>query len=260
MDEYLSEKEQIDAMRSWWKENGTFVIVGLLVGVGAVVGITQWRSAQVAEQEAASVLFEALADEVAENRLEPAAEVADDIYAQYPVSIYADQARLAMARLYMDQGRDQDAAETLQALVDGGSDPQMRMVGRLRLAKVLLYQDKAEEVVALVQDHTETGMGPRFNEVLGDAHFDLGQYAEAEAAYLAALGAPMASQLVDGNLLRMKINDLPELAVEGEEPVVTPAADDGAPDDAAAAPETEADAEAEAEAEGADEAQEDESR
>ena len=30
-------------------------------------------------------------------------------------------------------------------------------------------------------------MGPRFNEVKGDALFALGQYEEAESAYLAAL-------------------------------------------------------------------------
>ena len=135
--EDLSEKEQIEVMRSWWSENGTYVVVGLLVGIGAVVGINQWRGAQVRTLEAASTLFESLADEVAENRLEPAETVAADMQDSYPNTIYADQARLAMARLYMDQGRDQDAARELQALVDAGGDGQMRMVGRLRLAKVL---------------------------------------------------------------------------------------------------------------------------
>lgn len=205
----LSEKEQIEVMRSWWSENGTYVVVGLLVGIGAVVGINQWRAAQTETLEEASALFESLADEVAENRLEPAEAVAAEMQEAYPNTIYADQSRLAMARLYMDQGRDQDAARELQALVDVGGDAQMRMVGRLRLAKVLLYQGNHEEVLSLVQDHTETGMGPRFNEVKGDAYFALGQYEEAESAYLAALEGALASQLVDVTLIRMKINDLP---------------------------------------------------
>ena len=222
--EDLSEKEQIEVMRSWWSENGTYVVVGLLVGVGAVVGINQWRAAQVRTLEAASALFESLADEVAENRLEPAEVVAADMQATYPNTIYADQARLAMARLYMDQGRDQDAASELQALVDVGGDEQMRMVGRLRLAKVLLYQGKHEDVLSLVEGHTETGMGPRFNEVKGDALFALGQYEEAESAYLAVLGSTLASQLVDVDLVRMKINDLP--ATPAEEPNTVAAQDD----------------------------------
>ena len=212
--EDLSEKEQIEVMRSWWSENGTYVVVGLLVGIGAVVGINQWRAAQVETLESASTLFESLADEVAENRLEPAEAIAADMQEAYPSTIYADQTRLAMARLYMDQGRDQDAARELQALVDTGGDEQMRMVGRLRLAKVLLYQGKHEDVLSLVEDHTETGMGPRFNEVKGDAHFALGQYGEAESAYMAALGGPLASQLVDVNLIRMKISDLPAASTE----------------------------------------------
>lgn len=225
----LSEKEQIELMRSWWKENGTYVIVGLLLGVGSIVGITQWRSGQVETQMAASELFEALAEEVAENRLEPAEAIAADMYADHADSVYADQSRLAMARLYMDQGRDQDAADTLRQLVDQGSNPSMQLVGRLRLAKVLLYQGKSEEVIALTEGFTGGGMGARFSEALGDAHFAQGQYAEAEAAYLAALNDPVASQLVDATLLRMKISDLPEMLAEGD--TITPTGATGATDE-----------------------------
>ena len=227
----LSEKEQLDLMRSWWKENGTYVIVGLLVGVGSIVGITQWRSGQVAEQMAASELFEALAEEVAENRLESAEALAADMYGAHAESVYSDQSRLAMARLYMDQGRDQDAAETLRALVDGGSNESMQLVGRLRLGKVLLYQGKPDEVIALTEAFADGGMGARFSDVLGDAYFELGQYAEAEAAYLAALNDPLASQLIDPVLLRMKISDLPETLAEGD--TITPSGAAAAPEDTA---------------------------
>ena len=215
MDELLSEKEQIDMMRSWWKENGTYVVVGILIGVGGIFGLNQWRTGTVEQQMAASVQFEAVAEEIAENRLESAEMLASEIYADHPDSIYTDQTRLAMARLYMDQGRDQDAAQSLSALVDGNGDREMQLVARLRLAKVLLYQGRSEEVLTLLEGHTDSGLGARFQEAIGDAHTELGNYQQAEEAYMAALNDPLASQLVDTSLLQMKIGDLPDVLAEG---------------------------------------------
>ena len=238
MDELLSEKEQLDIIRSWWKDNGTYVIAGIVLGVGGIFGFNQWRSSQVEVQIGASTLFEELAEEIAENRVEPAETLAAGMYSDYPETIYADQARLAMARLYMDQGRDQDAAAALTALIDGDGDTGMRLVARLRLAKILLYQGKPEDVLTLLEGYTDSGMGARFSVAVGDAHYELGRFQEAEAAYMAALEDPRSAQLIDATLVRMKLNDLPEVLPEGES--ATPA--DGAatepePADAAAEPE-----------------------
>ena len=46
MDETLSEKEQIEEMKAWWKENGSYVIAGLILGVGGIWGFNAWRSSQ----------------------------------------------------------------------------------------------------------------------------------------------------------------------------------------------------------------------
>lgn len=236
MDELLSEKEQIEMMRSWWRENGRYVIAGIVLGVGLIVGFNQWKSSVANTQVEASNQFEALADEVAENRLESAEAIAEDLYANYGDTIYADQARLAMARLYMDQGRDEDAAGVLRDMLENGDDSEMQLVGRLRLAKVLLYQDKPADVLSLLDGHTDNAFAPRFGEVVGDANVALGNYDAAEAAYLAALADPRAASLLDRSLVQMKINDLPEALPEGAAApgeAAAPAAESA--DDAAAA-------------------------
>lgn len=209
MDELLSEKEQIEQMRDWWRENGTYVILGLVLGIGGVFGFNAWKDSQESVRVNASTRFEDLADEVAENRLDDAEIVAEDLYSEYAETIYADQARLAMARLYMDQGRDQDAADALNALVSAGNSDELRMVARLRLAKVYLYQNKPQEVIDLLTGYEESGFSARYSEAIGDAHYALGDYAEAEAAWQLALVKDDSNQVVDTNLVQMKIGDLP---------------------------------------------------
>lgn len=206
----LSEKEQLDELRAWWQENRAWVLGGIAIGIAAIVGFRMWGNAQMTMATEASAQYEALVDEVADDNLDPAKEIADNLFANYASTVYADQARLAMARLYMDRGRDADAAEVLRPLAGKrGSEPLIQ-VARLRLARILLYQDKPEEVLQLLEAPADSAFAARVNEVLGDAHFALGNIDAAADAYNAVLADAEGQQTVDAALVRMKLNDLPQ--------------------------------------------------
>lgn len=206
-----SEKEQIEEIRAWWTENGRFVIAGVILGVAAIVGWNQWQSRIEATQIGASNLYEEIMAAVGDGNAEAAEAAARDLYLNYERTVYPDQARLAMARLYMDKGRDQDAADTLRDVLASDKNEEIQMVARLRLAKILLYQDKPGEVIELLKDHLEGGFAARYNEILGDAYAAEGDYAEAQQAYQAALSESRNLRTIDNNLIQLKLNDLPDL-------------------------------------------------
>jgi predicted negative regulator of RcsB-dependent stress response len=173
--------------------------------------------------------------------LDAAEEAANALFADYNESPYAAQARLAMARIYMDNARDQDAADVLAALIESQPDAELAMIGRLRLAKILLYQGNADDVIALIKDQPESAFSARFNEVLGDAYVAQERFAEAEAAYILALNDNPQAPTVDTSLIQLKINDLPPVSLadntEAEaDPAVTvvPSDEDAGVDDEAA--------------------------
>ncbi len=229
MDELLSEKETIEAMRDWWRENGRFVIGGIVLGVGILVGWNQWKEYRLTARLEASARYETLANQVSGGMVDAAEGTANDLYDNYASTSYAALARLAMARLYMDRGRDQDAADTLEALLAtrGGSETQM--VGRLRLAKIYLYQDKPQEVVDLLSGFEDSAFAARYDELLGDAHTALGQITDAAAAYARAMADDPGAPTVNRSLIQMKIVDLPDDA-----PVDEPAMDEAASEEPAA--------------------------
>ena len=111
----------------------------------------------------------------------------------------------------MDKGRDQDAADVLRELIVVGDENEIQLVGRLRLAKVLLYQNKPDKVVELLKDRGESGFSARYSEILGDAYAAQGNFAEAQTAYLAALTENQTMRTVDNTLVQLKLNDLPDL-------------------------------------------------
>ena len=209
--EDLSEKEQLDAMRTWWSENGKYVIGGILAGVVIIFGINQWRTSTADAEAEASFLFEEVMFGAASGDLDTALEAATKLFADHNDTPYAAQSRLAMARLYMDNARDQDAADVLSDLIATSPNKEIALVARLRLAKILLYQGKAEEVIGLIGDQPDSAFSARFSEVLGDAYVELEQYADAETAYVAALSDAAQAQTLDTALIQLKINDLPEL-------------------------------------------------
>jgi predicted negative regulator of RcsB-dependent stress response len=221
--EDLTEKEQLDALRAWWAENGSYVIGGVVVGMLIIFGWNRWQATIENTEVAASSLFEDVMDAAGRGNLDAAEEPANELFISYNDSPYAAQARLAMARLYMDNGRDQDAADVLRGVIDADPNGELTLIARLRLAKILLYQGKAQEVVDLISDLPESAFAARFSELLGDAYVELEDYEAAEAAYIAALDDNPQTPTVDVSLLQLKINDLP--------------ADPG---DTAASPETEA--------------------
>ncbi len=221
--EDLSEKEQLEAMRAWWKENGRYVISGILLGVALLLGWNEWKDYQQTSRLEASALYETLAVEANDGDLDASEAAASNLYDNYASTTYAALARLAMAKLYMEQGRDQDAADALNALVSARGNSEVKMVGRLRLAKVYLYQDKHQEVVELLAGFEDSSFAARYDELLGDAYLALGQVESASAAYQRAMLDDVNAPTVDRALVQMKIVDLPvDVAVD------EPAADDAA--------------------------------
>lgn len=214
MDDLLSEKEQIEQLRSWWSEYGAYVIFGLAVGVLGLFGYNYYQDSKLEAQLEASALYESLAQHVDDGDVTEAEVIASALETDFADTSYAAQGKLALARLYMDTNRDQDAADVLQALLDSASSEALKHVARARLARILLYQDKPQEVVDLLEGQDSTAFAAIYGESLGDAYRALGRIADAQAAYQAVLLDPVAEGTVNQQIVQWKALDLPEAPAE----------------------------------------------
>ncbi|MEC9416071.1 MAG: tetratricopeptide repeat protein [Pseudomonadota bacterium] len=216
MDDLLSEKEQIQYIREWWQENRLYIfVVGFLL-IGGIAGNNFWKSSILNHQVSASSLYESLATEISENDIEGGEAIAQRIYAEYQDTIYADKAKLAMAYFYMSQSRDEDAANVLRDLISTPNNNELQLLGNLRLAKILLYQGKNQDVLELLENNVGHAYEAKYSELLGDAYFALENYSKAEFAYMNAIKDSGSSQMIDASLIQMKLNDLPEIFLPDE--------------------------------------------
>lgn len=214
----LSEKEQIEEIRRWWSEYGNFFLGGVVVCVGGIFGWNYYSGSQLDSQIAASDLYEELTVDISAGNLEDAEALRADIVTNHGDTVYAGQSGLAIARLYMDRNRDQDAADALLTVVESDSDDAVKNVARLRLARIYLYQEKPQEAIDLLSAGEDEAFSAAYGEVIGDAYAQLGQVADAETAYQGVLANENAQGTVDLALIQWKLLDLPAAdAVVAEE-------------------------------------------
>jgi predicted negative regulator of RcsB-dependent stress response len=222
VDEYLSEKEQVERLRQWWRDNGWFLIGGAALGGLALLGWNQYWAYQARTSEKAAVVYESIQQAIAAPNLEQASTLLKQMRVDYPSAAYTHQAGLAVAKaeLITDPQR---AADDLRYTMEHSKDEELAMIARLRLARVLAYREQYPDALAVLSVDKPGKFAGRINEIKGDILVAQGKVEEARAAYLAAMVASGA-EVLDRSFLQMKLADLPS-----SPPVTPPAGQSAAP-------------------------------
>lgn len=207
MDEYLSESEQLDMLRRWWRENGRWIIGGLVVGVAVLLGWRAWNNNQTEQAEAASKIYGELLSAMEAGDREQAASLRRNLTQEFAGTPYADQSGLALARLQINAGNPEAAAEALQDVLAATDDEELAHIARLRLARVHLHQDRPEAAAEALTGVEEGSFAPLYADIRGDIFAAEGDLAAARTVYRQALEAGEAG-VIDRNFVQMKLDAL----------------------------------------------------
>jgi len=208
---YDSEREQIDAIKRWWQQNGKAVVTGLVLGIVSLVGWQQWGAYVTTSRETASIEYDVLMQELEMGQGDAARERGLRIIADYDNTPYAVLAALAVAKVAVESSDLVSARAHLQWVIDRSDQAELQDLARARLARVLIAEGQPSQALAMLTSVTAVGFEGIYGEVMGDAHAALGNVEQAREAYDDAI-AIFDEKGVDTSFLRIKRDELGVLA------------------------------------------------
>jgi len=189
VDENLTDEQQAELVKNWWRENGLYIAGGLILGIGGLFGWEAWQQSKAITAGEASIAFEEMAIAINQDRYNKAEEVHDLLTTEYASTPYADNAELALAMTRMQQNDAEGAIEVLQRLIDGGSDEALRKLAKLRLGRVQLHNGNLEAAADEAAYSGDDAFAPLFADLRGDIAYARGDLEGARIEYQTALEA-----------------------------------------------------------------------
>jgi len=202
---YETEEEQVEALKRWWKENSTSIIVGLVVGIVIILGWNYWKEHKKEQAAQASTTYEQLLKALDSGKNDTAEKLAERMQEQSKGSEYAAFSGLFQAKLKAQQG-DFAAAKQILKTVAAEPDKQLSNIAKIRLVRLMLATGEYEQglqVINEVDAKEEGSYSAEYDELVGDLYVALDRLDEARTSYQNALRNGLSSPL-----LQFKIDDL----------------------------------------------------
>jgi predicted negative regulator of RcsB-dependent stress response len=225
VDEFLTDEEQAERAKKWVRDNTVFVVAGVVIGLGSLFGYQQWESYTQGHAAEASAIWEQLRSAVDGKRYNEVTETLELLESDYASTPYLDQARFALARMYVERNELDAALEQLTLLTRSGGDVQLRRVAEFRMARLLTYLERYDEALDILGQPDTNAFAGQYHELRGDVLYARGELDAARAEYQAALNAGDGAS-ISRTFVQMKLDDVSgSLAFDLATPLDAPAGD-----------------------------------
>lgn len=211
MAELRTDEEQVEAIKQWWKNNGSSLLIGIGAALAIVFGWQAWQNQQAQQRTEAASQFVTLMNAFGtedETSADTVAFVAKTLRDEHADSAYAVYANLMLARVQLMQNSDADGAvESLQWALNKAAETQpLALVVRSRLAQAQMALDDYDAALATIDGAKDSdAFGAMFAELRGDILLAKGDQEGAREAYLAAREQGEENR---SGVLQLKLADL----------------------------------------------------
>ena len=184
MKEYETEEQQVEALKKWWKENGTSLIVGLFVGVSALFGWRYYAEQNNIHAVQASDLYMQVMQSAALQRVDDKTiDINNKLINEYSDTPYAALSSLALAKFEYEKDNSEAAVAQLELAVKHASDDLIKLISSLRLVRLYIEQKKYDEAEAQLNIPHDAAYDAQFEELKGDLYYAKGDAEQARIAY-----------------------------------------------------------------------------
>ena len=204
MEIYQTEEQQVEAIKSFWNENGNSIIAGLVIGFAGFIGFGYYKDNKYQQEVNLSETYQNIAE--LSGKDDSAYRVEGEKFInENGESSYSALTALSLAK---DSASHQDWSQTekfLKIAVEKSTDSGIKAIATVRLARVQIQLEQYDDAIATVSQPLPESFKSSLEEVKGDAYLKQGKTDLARAAYQLAIDA---SEENTNQALQMKLDDL----------------------------------------------------
>lgn len=207
MSVYMTETEQIEVIKKWWEKYNNIITILLSLILLSVAGFKyyHWHQDKITEQ--ASMAYEHLMLAFSNQDNRGVRAYANQLLSDYDNTVYADIARLTLAKIDTLREKLPKAEEELRYVALHSKMMSIQQVAKVRLARIYVAEKAYDKALAELATVNSAAYTPVVNELRGDIYAATGQYEKAVLAYRRAVSEAKVNGI--GNLfLEMKTNEL----------------------------------------------------
>ncbi|CAM3811370.1 YfgM family protein [Avibacterium endocarditidis] len=199
----IEEEQELNELKTWWKENGKLVVAIFVLTLAGVFGWRYWQSHQIAQNQQRSAQYEQLvsqfqADKANVGSVEQFAQSNDK-------TAYAVFALLDAASISVQKQEFAQAENLLKQALTNADDDILRSVSALRLAEVQFQQQQFDNALASLQQVKGEAWNSASLLLKGDIQLAKGDKESAKASF--EQGLKTASP-IEADLIQVRLNNL----------------------------------------------------
>lgn len=204
MEGYVSDKEQIELIKNWWKEQGKFIAIAIVCGLAIGWGWRYWHTVQQRRAENASMIYQSVlqADQAKQSvTVQGGAKILMDKFSSSP---YASLAAMIVAKEAVLTKHYGIALQKLQWVADHSKESRLKNISLISAARIFIEMGKTDRALGALNAVHSTDFSPLVNWVKGDAYRHKGDAVKAKQYYTKAKEAlqavPPAAAVLNMNL------------------------------------------------------------
>jgi predicted negative regulator of RcsB-dependent stress response len=200
-----TEQEEFEKFKSWWKNYGNALILGVVLGAAIIGGNKYWTHYKEEQYQKASDLFLTTLQSYHNKNYEQVEAQVKNLIENYRATPYASMGSLLMAKVHIEQDNQKLAILSLRNALNYAQDEASDHVARLRLARLLFEKGDYDEALSLLDRRDIAGYEVDYFELRGDIHLKQKNIDSASIAYNDALKA-ISEDDPYRNILQMKVD------------------------------------------------------
>ena len=207
MEIYQTEEQQVEAIKSYWQQNGNTIIAGISLGFAGFIGFNLYQDNKFEEELLVSDSYQTLIEQSGKDA-EAFTANGEKFISENGNNSYVSLTALALAKESATHKDWPQVQKQLTTAIESAPTDGIKAIASLRLARVQVQLEQYSDALATLNNNLPESFTAAIEEIKGDAYLQQGKNDLARSAYQAAIAA---DGIATSPSLQIKLDDLAQV-------------------------------------------------